>query len=1816
MRRGLKGKGLVPADGGFIALGGTSSRRQAQSAENEMSSGGVRKRPTGTTGGGGAIGGGSVSDDAMKRQREDPIGLFSNPLRIPSSSPTPISVPPAELCERILSEESRGNWHQVDGLLQGLINQLKTRMGKLEPVLFLSVLALAKAKPALFLRGHILNEFVGLLSTRKEVVVSKIKTAAHVPLLVANVLSHVLKDDRNWPESIVKAYIDDSLGERMWVDSEVCRNFIDNVLTSFGTRLPSSVHQSSTTAESGGGGGISVLSAGSVDLGGKGDGKTELTIDSSIPDARPKVLNRFCSPPVRHSIKTSVIQMVNDVLLNRISSEPSTARKTIRFLCDVTGIPEVRVAVIQRLEACLQNPKLTKVGQDLLMSICENCSTESPEDLETINHLVRIRVKSKPLATHYVACIKTMIQQNPSNIPLTMTYVIYNELSQSGRNPNNMAVISMLFQTIPKAATKALAGVFQDLLTRQEDFLKALRGLFREIVRVLRYEIEFVDFCRALMHDDHESPIRNEIHGIKDRYVVSVVDLITLAGLLSVSPTVREAASAYGRGDKKDLDVLRTFQKDMAEIQQESVYWLHTSVPNITRQLSKEVYTRCLRKLLFIESLDAYYAKDGWPAENERNTLFRLAGEVPLPEDIIMRVLTLGSRPEFPLLPQEALEVTDKIIRRAAMVHSKDLPTLSSITQVDALLDVIFRLCTYYYPEGIQLPLNYYPPVLAISKMYWKAWLILLTLAAFSPQTVGRLGWERYPILRTMMEMVMTNNYAFPPFGQSDEDRADELQRTRTERECILQFEQYLAQATTQQTITEQNSHLVNQLITLDPRGPARRFPSQVIDQLKGAAKRQMVGQWLCRSREPDFLLDIIQVQGTSKSMPWLVELVHSSAGSLDLLPLQCLCEFLLIDMTTFELASKRDAKAKRDQNIDQQRQLRARLHGLLFGAEAALSSTKKIMEYFLPKTYAGEREARQAAMRGLKLVLTESSDDEEAVGEPFDWLVHFLPRLPHFSTICESICSAFIQACKVETDLSALTAYFVFLSRYSLPDSLVSLSLDLARIIIKRAPHIGRMMKSSCRNDGLRALLRVFVSVLTSACEKQEKPNIEDREIIIVKWSETKRAYLHYSVIHGMIALLTHGPPSDGNETDYWKLLDAWFPENEPMPAGYLLETQQSALILDRALKLCMIRSSVPRLVKAALDSSQLDEAVIFVQSFGIPVQSMSFLLQKLDDAATSNRDALELAVNDNSDSPIYLSRLVDVERMRGAKGGDQFKAYLAVDRGPAVSKGSEAVRFDDEDIQKLPLPIPMDTESSGKEDETNWRETLQNFFKGNRKEQLRILGSIQKELRVGSSQQAKNIATAWLNLSKTKSISMTTDDVNESPAAARLFSLLKTRSRDDEIKDLVDHLTSLGGVEFSRRLRKPQRSLSVDSKDVLTRARRILRRGSSIDDWAAGPVVDELETLITAIDLAKDINLYLDILFGRNRLDCQSYLLSVVAHQSSWDTFHRAVEHLLASDALRRFKPSSVLEYLVACLQSPRIWQGTTPLATGIESFNKDPDSRVLLRVSPSQSCFVVDYVLTEAEESENERRDEILAKRLPLVQACCRTGSDVTERIVRHLQEHENRTSADSLLVQLYFEIPSIVRLFADLPYMSRKALYFRGSSKMDPKIHRLLATLSKTDRPEDAMRDLEGQFLLLQSIAACHPGLVARHLTLIGILLKGQVHLNAKEFQRRNLPLFFEWMLDLLDVLRSLLFQCLDCIAEPLNSILNTYFRFMKAYVTERQPHERIVVKFSAFLCRLHSSDPARTTQHLLAEMDTLKRVNHASFIIYLFMILGS
>ena len=60
--------------------------------------------------------------------------------------------------------------------------------------------------------------------------------------------------------------------------------------------------------------------------------------------------------------------------------------------------------------------------------------------------------------------------------------------------------------------------------------------------------------------------------------------------------------------------------------------------------------------------------------------------------------------------------------------------------------------------------------------------------------------------------------------------------------------------------------------------------------------------------------------------------------------------------------------------------------------------------------------------------------------------------------------------------------------------------------------------------------------------------------------------------------------------------------------------------------LKLKMIRSSIPVLVDSALRDLEPSQLVLFIQSFGIPVDSMTKLLQTLDTAVTADLEAVRL--------------------------------------------------------------------------------------------------------------------------------------------------------------------------------------------------------------------------------------------------------------------------------------------------------------------------------------------------------------------------------------------------------------------------------------------------------------------------------------------------------------------------------------------------------------------------------------------------------------
>ena len=84
-----------------------------------------------------------------------------------------------------------------------------------------------------------LTDFFLSLLKRDGGVNFKAKSNPTVPILVSNLFNTAYEKENVWPEAFVQLYIEDSLGDRMWVDSDDCKPFVEGILTAFGTKMPS-----------------------------------------------------------------------------------------------------------------------------------------------------------------------------------------------------------------------------------------------------------------------------------------------------------------------------------------------------------------------------------------------------------------------------------------------------------------------------------------------------------------------------------------------------------------------------------------------------------------------------------------------------------------------------------------------------------------------------------------------------------------------------------------------------------------------------------------------------------------------------------------------------------------------------------------------------------------------------------------------------------------------------------------------------------------------------------------------------------------------------------------------------------------------------------------------------------------------------------------------------------------------------------------------------------------------------------------------------------------------------------------------------------------------------------------------------------------------------------------------------------------------------------------------------------------------------------------------------------------------------------------
>ncbi|CAG0917832.1 unnamed protein product [Notodromas monacha] len=1857
----------------------SSSKQAAPAGPPKLKSSKDQRLPTSSSSGG-ASASSTAGLDFSRRVELNPAGesLWEDTAK---------EVDPVALVHTVLEDEEASD-ERIESVLCGAAKQLRnSRNGKPDPMLSVALMVIAKAEPTVFRFENVQAAFGSLLRVPENAPGSGStpsaagykSTKSCLGVLVSNVLMMSHMDTASWPEEWVSGFIEDSLGDRTWVDGDECRGFVRNLTTAFGTRLPS------------------------VNLNPLEGFEAEPEIDperldSAVPCEHKHVhvlkFHRFkhCQKSVGKMTVSAV-----DAYLNRRQPWEAVGRHVVKLLISAAGIPGIRLTAASKIEAWLGNPKLSRLAGDLLRTLAANLNPVTVEtDKEVITNFLRIRPKAKPQLNQFLVCIKEAVSQNPEILAYILKLVFYNELSNT-RNPNNMQIIATIFQTNLSQATAVLAGLFMELLKQEEDYLRALKLLFREIVRALRHEFRFAEFARELYTGGSAwRDFRASSAARRERVFHGLVEIGALAIVLAVSPSVKEAALAMAKGERhKDLTPLVNFHRECSEIQRDAVYWIHTRTNDIFAPSSHD-YVRGLHKLFWIDQNDFHWTLDSWPAENEKSILARIAAEIPVLEDTLLRLTAFGYSRDHPFKAADALELVDALVRRCAAAKS-DLPML--VMENTQFPDLLFKLTQYFHPEGTNFPENYSAPTIAIVSHYWKAWQVLVLVTAHNPASFGEFAYEEFPTLALFLEMCITNQFSWLPVGVLPRDKCEELrvkeaQAVAFEKPKMLEYEFFLAG----RVVSEESSQLLSTVITLDIRGSPRKPPQQILAQLKALNATFRVGHLLCRSRSPDFLLKILDRQQASQALPWLGALVESCEGAFDMLPIPCLCEFLMIDspqqnqkpttqtrkqQVVAHLSYLVDASAFQDSQ-DQQQPID------LEEDERAAENRVRVLDYFFQRLSSELSSVRKQAGVVLNLLLRQNNGDVGMPDHPSWWLIKKLPKSKYLVTVLPQLTRALRQC-----DVRAVSAYLTFIAEEIVGfkggklalAAFTELMLDLATVVVERNIIIDAVLKPSKKRKNLEeqrtsleALLTVFAKYFRAHFEAR-KSNISppgSESNVTITWVPAGKfpdVEVPLGVLHATFVLLTYGPPHGGDASCFHELCALWFDLHCRPSAFQGAEDgiENEIALFPDWLALRMLRCNFSQAADAALagikDPGRL---VVFFQSFGVPVNNMSKLLAALDACVDADPDAVADVVSDVSRQ--YLLKLIEAQRERGAIGGHEFKALL-LQGGEEKMDTEAAVEFNvpvvierrrfpfaeilgvfelnkgvSQEMLRASAMRLFDCDNLLKWTPTEKRAAQASFQKAitleimlskrlNPKEfpvLTTVLAVIESALSSAAPEARRSLMKAFRDQEIPTAclfnlLASAKNEVNDDRIVNtmnRVFHLAKPRASDEVpvsgvLARACDPDLAFGASSaISTSPRRVRSKLPPNATpEILESAYRTALKSCSdasaettlaafVEDamWRndSRPLVNAVASLLVDEESPNKVSILVDVLpsldpelgsteamrsvlFAKWRRETgvrpQAYLLSLLTHQASYGTLAETIRAVLLPNQ-NAYDPTSVLDFLTACVFVPKLWQGRPKSVPR----RLRPDD--ILGLDCEQLGRLCDYVIEECDAGGCDERSMI--NRMNLLLRCCRRHNkeygDDFERlkfIVDRLSAYEDHTSSVfKLLSIVYSKRPLGVadcvtrRVEDNLSWTASP-----GCSPYDVVVHVVITSLgASTQRGKDWVDRLGVYEAALRRLAVRTPALVLRQFPLLAATLRGRtVNQKFVHFRMSHNLRLFQLVMDLMsDVLTPHVFHPSHAVA--VLDVCQTFGQVFSTFCDEGgELLAPLASQFSNFLERYLSAD---------------------------------
>ncbi|RHZ14484.1 hypothetical protein DYB31_004376 [Aphanomyces astaci] len=1112
----------------------------------------------------------------------------------------------------------------VQRLIQSSLGQLARDGGSPSRELILAYASCVSSNPSKFQHPTTLKAMLRLLRStfqgreRSSSVDKKAKpkppreVRGVLPLavLVANLLATILKNipQNEWPDDCLKVFVDDSLHSRSWVDHSMCSVFVDMI-------------------------------------------KAHIAAAPSTDASVQRIMEHLSSK-------------VTEIKKGGVN--PTTFKHVMLTLMDLTPLPQGRLMASSNLELWFQHTTHKTIARDLLLKI--SCTTLDAPDLDTVENLLNMKFKTVSFPQLKSEVFTMLVRQRPEYINVAFKVVLLKErLAATLKDVDNLKMMPLIFRETAQgghdskdkqepdndvvfkrspqhqhpgtATSRALAMVLQDLATASSN-LPTLKNTLRKGLLVVPKGIQSFEFfvmmgeLVALVLFVQGAAVRSLQVNVPDassnpRLLPKAMDkgvrrLGTGAVANAPASNAGNTNGPVALGPLKSKPMFASkdpkhpaitpavkskeeFAQLIAHVQSMAIHWCH-DVQELGDHLGMRLFGAVIRKVLFLDML-----ADMQATEHDRGCFNFCRDMLPLHASTVGRIVDMCKYAN----PEETLDILK--VLEAVVVRASDAQTAR-----EAYFSTQDQILKYQADGGV---MGLKVDTLELVQPLLEAGTVLV---AFNPESLGAFVWDNVPTMRSLMQMVITGRFKFPPVEPEDlklfDTHSPPSMTLSQANQLVVERERALFEA---HKLPVDQSLMVVQPLQCSARAP----PVDVLRKVDALDKSLRLGLRLRKSRSTDFLMDMVDVAVSDKSsqsswserperISWIVEIVCAELETLTYLPRRCLCELLLL--ACVDGGSEDKSKGA--------------MHAMLLQQVPSILSRLKecnddddnveVMTFFLNRLASPNVATRQLSAYLLDMLTRQDSSSITTLSKAvpclsFDWLPG-LVSLPCFPALHERVIASLEALLKLESSVDALklclgALYDIFGNQAHLH---LPLAVALGNFLVQRAS-VARLLLADT------AVFGRMVDTFWAAVERQvHQPTSQPHDLKGAEaWvTVTVAPEVHHgvsavdlpaSIVSGAIELLSF-PTQQVAVSSFDHLVAFFFPPESTL--GLWHPRQTYVCSSDHLFRLACVANT--QLLSAAIQKMTLEVLWRVVLSYGRAPACLLAVLTALQAATVSRPD------------------------------------------------------------------------------------------------------------------------------------------------------------------------------------------------------------------------------------------------------------------------------------------------------------------------------------------------------------------------------------------------------------------------------------------------------------------------------------------------------------------------------------------------------------------------------------------------------------------